>query len=107
MRLIDADEIMKALSIFNDSENGNRHFLYGIRTAKELIEGAPTVGGWISVKDRMPEENSHVIVYDEDSKMVWPSLYMGAKFFDNSPYFTFHVNWWMPLPKPPKEGAEE
>jgi len=29
MRLIDADEIMRALSIFNDTENGNSHFLMG------------------------------------------------------------------------------
>ena len=43
MRLIDADEIMKALSIFNDVENGNSHFLNGIETAKELIESAPTI----------------------------------------------------------------
>lgn len=42
MRLIDADEIMKALSIFNDTTNGNSHFLNGIETAKELIEDAPT-----------------------------------------------------------------
>lgn len=41
-RLIDADEIMKALSIFNDTTNGNSHFLNGIETAKELIEDAPT-----------------------------------------------------------------
>lgn len=42
-RWIDADEIMKALSIFNDTTNGNSHFLNGIETAKELIEDAPTV----------------------------------------------------------------
>lgn len=42
-KLIDADEIMKALSIFNDIENGNSHFLNGIKTAKELIEDAPTI----------------------------------------------------------------
>lgn len=42
MRLIDADEIMKALSIFNDTTNGNIHFLNGIETAKELIEDSPT-----------------------------------------------------------------
>lgn len=41
-RLIDADEIMKALSIFNDTTNGNSHFLNGIETAKELIDDAPT-----------------------------------------------------------------
>lgn len=43
MRLIDADYVISALSIFNDRENGNEHFLYGIETAKEIVENAPTV----------------------------------------------------------------
>ena len=50
MRLIDADEIMRALSIFNDTTNGNSHFLNGIETAKELIEDAPTVDPVIHAK---------------------------------------------------------
>lgn len=41
-RLIDADELLKALNSFNDKENGNEHFLCGIETAKELIENQPT-----------------------------------------------------------------
>jgi hypothetical protein len=35
--------VISALSIFNDRENGNEHFLYGIETAKEIVENAPTV----------------------------------------------------------------
>ncbi len=60
---------------------------------------------WINVKDRLPKNNSHVIVYDEGSKMVWPSRYMAATFYEenDSPYFTYHVNWWIPLPEPPEE----
>lgn len=61
---------------------------------------------WISVKDRLPKNNSHVIAYDEGYKMVWPSHYMDATFYEETdlPYFTYHVNWWMPLPEPPKDG---
>ena len=43
MRLIDADHVLKALSVFNDYEHGNRHFLSGIETAREIIDDAPTV----------------------------------------------------------------
>ena len=32
------DEALKALSIFNDREHGNKHFFYGIETAKEILE---------------------------------------------------------------------
>ena len=71
MRLIDGDEIMKALSIFNDTTNGNSHFINGIETAKELIEDAPTVDpikwfkAWIGEimlnTDNEPIEPSEII----------------------------------------------
>ena len=43
MRAIDADYVLKALGIFNDRKNGNEHFIYGIETAKEIIEDTPTI----------------------------------------------------------------
>ena len=42
MRLIDADLLMEKLNVFNDREHGNEHFIYGIETAKELLEDTPT-----------------------------------------------------------------
>lgn len=67
MRLIDADEIMKALSIFNDTENGNSHFLNGIKTAKELIEDAPTMATFHVIDKRTGEEaDTYEIALKED-----------------------------------------
>ena len=43
MRLIDADYVVSALNIFNDREHGSEHFIYGIETAKEIVENAPTI----------------------------------------------------------------
>lgn len=43
MRLIDAENVLKALGIFNDREHGDPHFLNGIETAREIVEQAPTV----------------------------------------------------------------
>ena len=43
MRLVDADALMEKLNVFNDRVHGNEHFLYGIETAKELLEDTPTV----------------------------------------------------------------
>ena len=42
-RLIDANELMDALNVFKDRKNGNEHFMYGIETAKELLEIQTTV----------------------------------------------------------------
>lgn len=50
MRLIDADELKKDLSRFYDGEV----------TAKQLIDGQPTVYSWISVKERLPPNADHL-----------------------------------------------
>ena len=39
MKLIDADKIIEALRVFNDREHGDPHFLNGIETAREIVEG--------------------------------------------------------------------
>ena len=41
--LIDKGALMEKLNVFNDRVHGNEHFLYGIETAKELLEDTPTV----------------------------------------------------------------
>ena len=41
--LIDKGVLMEKLNVFNDRVHGNEHFLYGIETAKELLEDTPTV----------------------------------------------------------------
>ena len=42
MRLIDADAVLAALSIFDDTDGAHSHFMNGIKTAIEIIEDAPT-----------------------------------------------------------------
>jgi hypothetical protein len=43
MRLIDADNAIHALGVFSDMEHGNKHFLYGIESAKEIIAECETI----------------------------------------------------------------
>ena len=43
MRTIDADWVISALNVFSDKEHGNRDFLLGIASAKEIVENAPTI----------------------------------------------------------------
>lgn len=97
MRLIDADAIMEALSIFNDKENGNAHFLNGIETAKEIIADAPTIEAedvrrgmcihcimhdeptveaeptrkWTNVSDSLPETRHAVLAFTPHHSNIW------------------------------------
>lgn len=42
-RLIDANALINALNVFSDVVHGNKHFLTGIESAKELVVGLPTI----------------------------------------------------------------
>lgn len=59
------------------------------------VSSSVTLNNWISVKDRLPEHNTYVLVTDGSEvhrSKVW------EEFFDMGP-----VTHWMPLPKPPEE----
>lgn len=52
---IERESVLNALSVFDDHDNGNEHFLYGIETARELVESMRAAdvqsvkhGRWIS-----------------------------------------------------------
>lgn len=62
---------------------------------------------WISVKDKLPENDSHYLVFASDTCEVVECIYYGdgewmTKDLEN---MTDCVTHWMPLPKHPKEGA--
>jgi len=115
MRPIDADVLKQDLTRFYDGEV----------TAKELIDTQPTVGGWISVKDRKPDaagyeclvcavnENTnqtHVFTactgYGEPGWWTYNTTYMSKARSprDNSVHPALKITHWMPLPEAPKEG---
>ena len=60
---------------------------------------------WISVKDRLPENDSCILIYDGD---VGICIYYKGKFqdFDENgyPFEKRYVTHWMPLPEPPVKG---
>lgn len=124
MRLIDADVLMLYLNdiYFRNSPNGNswRETLEmkqyregvceGLEMAMKSVEEAPTVGGWISVKDRLPKKNQIVIASDGEHTWdvgMYRSLCGKPSEWNWKKNTVKTVLWWMPkdgaLPEPPKE----
>ena len=76
---------------------------------EEFIDACPTVGGWISVEDRLPEIGEAVLVICRFGKMIVSEL---DGYWGKERLFWTYPNWveeqievthWMPLPEPPKE----
>ena len=102
MRLIDVDtlfENMEKVSWFNNADRDE--------IAEKLVLTAPTVGGWVNVKDRPPNEEclafskkykEMIIGYlyeDNVSESNWSA--------ENNEVVLYDVTHWMPLPEPPEE----
>lgn len=59
--------------------------------------------GWISVKERLPEQYKKVLVSNGEYRWVSSYLDSVGLFYELRP-FTGQPTHWMPLPEPPKEG---
>ena len=64
---------------------------------------------WISVKERLPDGRNDVLVY---AGVLFPYITVG--YYDGLWKFSFNdseiaggVDYWMPLPEPPKEGGND
>ena len=103
MRLIDADALERAVMILPDEELCE-DCCY---TVVNAIAKAPTVGGWISVKDRLPENGAFVAVQHKVNDEVYTEV---AHYLTGRWWLDWDTNGselnaicWMPLPEPPEE----
>ena len=128
MRLIDADELLDEIC----REQCERKFkdCDGMCEMAAVVVNAPTIGGWISVKDDMPKEhdsifanythlNKHMWTKESDNVIVYVRVPDGTgrstegrlqdgKWWTRiSPTLEPVVTHWMPMPKPPKEEKED
>jgi len=118
MRLIDANTLKAEFT-------GNFKDEYTTAEIHALIDLAPTIGGWISVKDRMPEK-PELYLTASDAPAGFPKLIkilMFVKGLHETDPYNFRgnhrpgwVDWddeygyyeydavthWMPLPEPPE-----
>lgn len=115
MRLIDADALKEA--VWEDDRINDLEYA----TVTMLIEKQPTIGGWISVKDRLPPMEKRVLVFCKGKSEHVQSVRTITEMSDinrfnykcktepywREPWDFFYANYdithWMPLPEPPKE----
>ena len=115
MRLIDADAMMEK---YNDwyTEDGEPNGV--ICTVGCLLRKEPTVGGWISVKDRLPEHMDRVPVLYRftDSELQDGKLHTAMLWYVREPFcgdepphwervgrYEYEVLYWFELPGAPEE----
>lgn len=113
MRLIDEDALIDALMTYTwrdederliDDADEKRAYI------KEWLPVLPTVGGWVSVKDRLPDKSGSYLVMLENVFVTHLSMnvhYWNAKdeYWRGSEAHSriVGISHWMPLPEPPKE----
>lgn len=100
MRLIDADALLseRMRSMYYHLPNGD--------TAVPLIdiEHAPTVSGWISVKDRLPDKQpcEYLVV---NANNVETAICLDNRWI--TPRRVIKITHWMPLPEPPEVKQDD
>lgn len=109
MRLIDADALKKNWGMANECEDCQRDARdcrYGMVLTRmdvcEMLDEAPTVGGWISVKERMPERGNTCLVWLRGGGMTF-MVFDGSRFVGGSAYSDDRITHWMLLPGAPEE----
>ncbi len=104
MRLIDADVLKEELASHFDIELEpviEKEVLRMIDEQETISVASPK---WISVKDRLPEPGSYVLVFTDDH-CDYTAHYDGYWWLSGKPALSYKVTHWMPLPEPPKEEA--
>lgn len=93
-----------------DAENQN----YEAFNIISALVGEVEKGGWISVNDRLPKGDLHVLTFSDDARVRSMSYDPHYKYFSTysdvwilshvgyEPSDAFKVTHWMPLPESPK-----
>ena len=116
-RLIDADALKATFQKWANVPEYNEAERHIIRAAMIAVDDCPTIDGWISVKDRLPDEEDYRSCHENwdgcviwtngsDIGLGWYSTITGdwADIYDCD---IDDVTHWMPLPEPPKEDDDE
>lgn len=102
-------ELEKDLTEIFDDEYEKRHLITPTNTAKKLTEKGYTKQEWISVEDRLPDEDERVLVALTRSRSytIIDTDRISNKYSYKWVRWGNDVTHWMPLPPKPKmKGAE-
>lgn len=104
---IEREAAIKA--IYDSDPNGIRRTLgFNVGQIEEALRAVPAVSvpQWISVKDRLPENNERVLAFCTD-KCVHDVLWSWSCWYGKTFVLKYkEVTHWMPIPKLPKGEAE-
>ena len=100
----------KLVELLNNSfaeQYEKRGLLTAPYTATDLIAHGVTVQEWISVKDRLPENDQWALCFMKDKSFgtfrVFQWNYIDWQWNDGNEWYDENdVTHWMPLPQPPK-----
>lgn len=68
-----------------------------------MNEKASSSSGWISVKDRLPEDYKEVLAYDSEHKEIVIALYDSEyEEWDYGAWYEGAITHWQPLPELPE-----
>ena len=99
--LLDAAEVDKGTSMSGLLERAAE--------AIERLEERVAIGGWISVKDRLPEKAGTYLICDCYGRVISRHFckshgkFAGYWHFNGSAYYGNPL-YWMPMPESPKDG---
>ena len=101
MRLIDADALVKCVNkIFGLKPDAR----WSHGAVLNTIEAAPTIGGWISVEDRLPDKQpcEYLVV---NANNVETAICLDNRWI--TPRRVIKITHWMPLPEPPEVKQDD
>ena len=107
MRLIDADALKKEYRMADRCEDCKRNsrdcqhvYSWTLMDVCSMLDDAPTIGGWISVKDRLPDKTpcEYLVV---NNGVVGTAIYHDGMWI--APTWRVNVTHWQAMPEPPKE----
>lgn len=103
------NDLISRSALINEMES---HIYWGdsVIGLLEVAKNAPAVEAepkWISVKERLPENELAVIAYSKEDGHAWYAFRRGGLWWRPGDRISVKVygtvTHWMPLPEPPKE----
>lgn len=105
---IEREAAIKA--IYESDPNGIRRTLgFNVGQIEEALRAVPAVSvpQWISVKDRLPDDNDRVIAFRPYEAEVSAYRYCVKWGWSLKTSMSYNgITHWMPLPEPPKGDAD-